>query len=171
MGQKATEREASHESVLGTLRVADIMTASVFTLDRRATIELAAEELRARRLGGAPVLDGERVVGVVSKSDLIGLMGDGSATVERIMMPILFAVRPTDPAMTAVELMLFEGIHRALVMERGRLVGIVTPFDVMRALVRTDAETVSKRTSGEWHTAPASAVFVDVRAEQERSGR
>ncbi len=54
--------------------------------------------------------------------------------VEDIMTPVAFNV---DPGMTVPELahFLVSGkIHRALVLEGGRLVGIVTAFDVLRAV-------------------------------------
>ncbi len=56
------------------------------------------------------------------------------ALVEEIMTPVAFTV---DPAMTIWELARFlvQGrIHRALVVEDGRLVGIATAFDVLRVV-------------------------------------
>ncbi|MEJ7729620.1 MAG: CBS domain-containing protein [Polyangiaceae bacterium] len=152
------------EVALRQLAVADIMTRSVLTFTPQTTIEQAARLLNDRRIGGAPVLDGPRVVGVVSKSDLIDLIGDGSAPIERVMTPVLRAVRPTDPALAAVRLMVNDRIHRALVMQDGRLVGIVTPLDVLRVVARGGAEALAPRGASEWHADPASAIYVDVRA-------
>jgi CBS domain-containing protein len=55
-------------------------------------------------------------------------------TVDEIMTPVAFTV---DPEMVIWELARFlvQGrIHRALVVEEGRLVGIVTAFDVLRVV-------------------------------------
>ena len=145
------------------ITVADIMTCGVFTFSPQTTVEQAARVLNDRRIGGAPVLDGSRVVGVVSKSDLVDLIGDGSVAIERVMTPVLLAVRPTDPAMAAVRLMVSDRVHRALVMQDGRLVGIVTPLDVLRVLARGEAHGMVPRSAGEWHADPAAAAFVDVR--------
>jgi CBS domain-containing protein len=146
------------------ITVADIMTRGVLSFSPQTTIEEAARALNDRRIGGAPVLDGSRVVGVISKSDLLDLIGDGSAPIERVMTPVLIAVRPTDPALAAVRLMVTDRVHRALVMQEGRLVGIVTPLDVLRVLARGEAGGLVPHDGDDWHADPASAIYVDVRA-------
>jgi CBS domain-containing protein len=58
----------------------------------------------------------------------------GDITVDEIMTPVAFGV---DPEMLATELadFLVKGrIHRALVVDEDRLVGIVTAFDLLRAM-------------------------------------
>jgi CBS domain-containing protein len=53
------------------LRVSDLMTADVTTLGPRTTVREAMQVLSSCHVGGAPVLDGERLVGVVSVADLL----------------------------------------------------------------------------------------------------
>ena len=53
------------------LRVRDIMTPHVVTLSPDATLRDAIDTLVTCRIGGAPVLDGGRVVGVLSAPDVI----------------------------------------------------------------------------------------------------
>lgn len=123
------------------LLVRDIMTAKVFTLARDATTGEAARSLTSHRISGAPVVDRGRIVGIVSKSDLLDMRTrpsePGVLTLDDVMTHLVFAVRPHDPAMLAVQLMTEEGIHRVIVVdERGKLAGIVSPMDVLRALVR-----------------------------------
>jgi CBS domain-containing protein len=55
-------------------------------------------------------------------------------TVRDIMTPVVFSVRPRTTLPELARFLLRARIHRALVMERGRLVGIVTTFDVLRAV-------------------------------------
>jgi len=160
----STEGNAPRPAAHGPITVADIMTEGVLTLSPQTTIEEAARALNERRIGGAPVLDGSRVVGVVSKSDLVDLVGDGSAAIERVMTPVLIAVRPTDSALTAVRLMIKDRVHRALVMQDGRLVGIVTPIDVLTVLARGEATRLAPGSGDGWHADPADAVYVDIRA-------
>jgi CBS-domain-containing membrane protein len=51
------------------------------------------------------------------------------------MTKAVFAVRPSDPAILAVQLIVDEGVHRVLVVDESkRLIGIVTPIDVCRAV-------------------------------------
>jgi len=60
--------------------------------------------------------------------------------VEDIMTPATFSVRPNATLQEAAKFMTRGRIHRALVTERGRLLGILTAFDIVRALA--DAEPV-----------------------------
>lgn len=55
-------------------------------------------------------------------------------TVDEAMSPGVLAVRPSSPVETAAELMKLKGAHRVLVVDRDRLVGIVTPMDITRAV-------------------------------------
>jgi CBS domain-containing protein len=156
---------------LGVLTVAEVMSSEPVTFSPRTSIDEAARTLCDRRIGGAAVVDDGRIVGVVSKSDLLERKAAvGSARVERVervMTPICFAVRPSDAVMTAVRLMLYENVHRAIVVDEGRLIGMVTSFDIMRALVRRDDRSVAERLDESWHAEPAEAVYVDLR---ERTG-
>lgn len=59
----------------------------------------------------------------------------GGSTVGDIMTPAAFTVRPTDTVRDVIKFLLTGRIHRALVVDEGRLEGIVTTFDLLRALV------------------------------------
>lgn len=156
-----------------TLRVRDIMTSEVYTLEAGASVAEAARELRVRGIGGAPVLDSGRVVGLVSTTDL-GMPQNwpveaGQPTVDAVMTRVVYAVRPGDPVMTAVRLMVEEDIHRAVVVrDDGRLAGIVTSLDVLRALARGDGVQEGDpilEERQEHHSDPAVAVdYVDLRS-------
>lgn len=53
------------------LRLRDIMTRQVMTLEPQMTLREAMEILTARHVSGAPVLSGKKVVGVISAADLL----------------------------------------------------------------------------------------------------
>jgi CBS domain-containing protein len=53
------------------LRVHDIMTADVVAFSPRLTLREAIVELADRSLGGAPVVENDKVVGVISASDIL----------------------------------------------------------------------------------------------------
>lgn len=53
------------------LRVQDIMTTDVVTVSPSMSLRDAAEMFARRHIGGAPVVDGQQVVGVVSTSDIL----------------------------------------------------------------------------------------------------
>jgi CBS domain-containing protein len=53
------------------LRLRDIMTTDLVTLDPNLTIREAMDTFASRRISGAPVIEGATVVGVVSATDLL----------------------------------------------------------------------------------------------------
>lgn len=53
------------------LRVRDCMTHDVVALGHRTTVREAMETLASYHIGGAPVMDGPRIAGVVSGADLL----------------------------------------------------------------------------------------------------
>lgn len=117
------------------VRVRDVMTAEVVHVDAAATVFDAAELLSKHQIGGAPVLKKGRLVGMVSKSDLVDPRNELEARVDRVMTRVAYGVRQSDPLSLAVQLIVDENIHRALVVDDdGTVVGIITPIDVLRAM-------------------------------------
>jgi CBS domain-containing protein len=60
-------------------------------------------------------------------------VGD-SETVEQLMSPDPITVAPSASLRSVCALMVREGIHRVIVVDEGKLVGIVTTLDVVRAV-------------------------------------
>jgi predicted transcriptional regulator len=127
--------------MLPAAEVRDVMSEAVVFVRADTLATEAAEILVRHRINGAPVLGhGGRVVGVVSKTDLLDPRRAGEEKgplVEDLMTRVVFAVRAHDPVMQAVRLMIEEDIHRALVVnDDGTLAGVVTPMDVLRGLLK-----------------------------------
>jgi len=57
--------------------VADLMTSPAITVDHDTTIRRIANLMRGRTIGCVPVLKGTRLVGIVTVSDLLQLVGGG----------------------------------------------------------------------------------------------
>jgi len=55
------------------LKLRDIMTRQVVTVEPDTSVRDAMELFASRHIGGAPVVEGERVVGVVTMTDLLDL--------------------------------------------------------------------------------------------------
>ena len=53
------------------LRLRDIMTTDLVTLDPDLTIREAMDVFTSKRISGAPVVAGDEVIGVISASDLL----------------------------------------------------------------------------------------------------
>lgn len=55
-------------------------------------------------------------------------------TVERIMTPLVLSVTVDTPVSLAARMMAFERVHRVIVTDGGRMVGILTTMDIVRAV-------------------------------------
>jgi len=60
-------------------RVEEVMTSSVATADANATLRQAAKLMWGRQVGSLPVLDGDRLVGIVTATDVLEVLGRGSS--------------------------------------------------------------------------------------------
>jgi acetoin utilization protein AcuB len=66
--------EAETEDVLGlleTLAVGDVMTRSVLRVRPATSIQDAARLMHERKLGALPVVDGERLIGLLTETDVL----------------------------------------------------------------------------------------------------
>jgi CBS domain-containing protein len=69
--------------------------------------------------------------------------------VEDIMTPAAFSVGPDDTIHDLARFLLRGRIHRALVVEEGKLSGIVTTFDLLNALASTNEPTGAELATAE----------------------
>ena len=173
------------------LRLRDIMTTDVTVFAPDTTIQTAMLILSSGHMSGAPVVEGRRVVGVVSATDLLSFaaelpglpinqpealqeeppddeLGDGEPAgaffheawtdvgpgisermrdadghewnalgehvVAEAMNQAVWSLHPGTPVELAADYMRARGIHRVLVMENDRLLGIVSTSDIAGAV-------------------------------------
>lgn len=149
------------------MNVKDVMTSDVITVRPETSLKDVAAILTERRISGVPVVDASgKVVGVVSEGDILfkergpsertGLLAwfaDPYDVAEQLKLAARTAgeamtapaktIAPWRPVSSAAAEMLDEGVNRLPVVDdEGRLMGIVTRADLVRAFVRTDAEIV-----------------------------
>lgn len=70
--EETSDRET--RLLLTTRRVRDVMTYDPVTVDPEDTIQEAAERMLEYEVSGLPVLDGGRVVGIITESDIFRLV-------------------------------------------------------------------------------------------------
>jgi acetoin utilization protein AcuB len=127
------------------LLVKDSMTREVVALSPETTAAEALGLCRERRIRHLPVVEGGRLVGIVSDRDLRSAtpaLGDPdrASALERIsitdvMTRDVVSARPDDPIEVAANRMRERRIGCLPVVEGGELVGIITSSDVMEALI------------------------------------
>ena len=120
--------------VLRTTLVRDVMTREVDTLPAAVSVGEARARLLAGRHSAYPLVDGEgRCVGVLARGDFLRQASDAAAPVAGIASGDVVAVSPDDTVFRALQLILEEGVEHLPVLEDGRLAGICTRTDVLRA--------------------------------------
>lgn len=137
----------------GRWTVARWMTEHPHTTNPLALALDAAEIMQDRRCRHVPVVDGDRVVGMVSDRDLRkflprrGLPPVASDALQQtlvrdLMSPMPFTVTADASLREAAELLCREKIGALPVLRHGKLVGIVTVEDLLWAFVENtgDAE-------------------------------
>ncbi|HWB41797.1 MAG TPA: CBS domain-containing protein [Gemmatimonadales bacterium] len=129
-----------------TMLVAELMQRNVRTVGADATIAEVVVSLADAHISGLPVVDdGGRVVGVISASDVLTAeaeTNDSAArqellegtAVREIMTRRPYTVTPETDVREAARQMLYADVHRLFVTEDGRIVGVVSTTDIVRAV-------------------------------------
>jgi CBS domain-containing protein len=124
-------------------RVRDILTAKgreVWTIEPDATVFQALEQMAEKNVGALVVLEGERLIGVLSERDYarkIILEGRTSrqTRVHEIMSGEVVCVDPERTIEECMGLMTHRRIRHLPVLEGDRLTGIVSIGDVVNAII------------------------------------
>lgn len=149
------------------MKVCDLMTSEVVTVTPTTSLRDAAVLLTEKGISGMPVVnDATEVVGVLSEADIVVKAG-GEVARNRLLGWLLEAdfgledkiraetvgdamtappvtISPKRPVHEAARLMVSENVNRLPVVEKGKLAGIVTRADIVRAFTRSDAELVDE---------------------------
>lgn len=142
--------------------VKDVMTHLVVTFRPEDSLTEAAQRLTSNRISGAPVVEGQRLVGVVSEADILKAyvaprrgsrflaphplvvllqrapMRDvRGATVGEVMTREVFSISPDASILEAASQIDWHGVRRLPVVDGGGyVVGVVTRSDLVRCMAR-----------------------------------
>ena len=117
-------------------QIKDLMVSDVVTVEPRASIVDAAKRMIQEEKGPLPVVEGDRVVAMVTDRDVIArVVAEGrdpnSVSVDDISTKELVTARPDQDIEEARQLMADHQLDRVLVTEEGdRLVGIISEADI-----------------------------------------
>ena len=145
------------------MKISDVMTKDVISVTPETPLKEVARLLVEKRVSGLPVVSDGTVVGVVSEGDLLfkergpserkGMLSwlldphgieaqlklDATTVADAMTMPPV-TIESRRPLPVAAALMLERGVNRLPVVDAGRLVGIVTRADLVRAFARDDVQ-------------------------------
>lgn len=154
------------------MKVRDVMTEPVFTVTPDTPLKLVATRMLEYGISGMPVVDGERVLGVISETDILFKERNAPERTGLVDWLVHYGEDPplakleartardamTSPAVTigpqrsvadAASLMLDLGIDRLPVVDGDQLIGIVSRSNLVRVFTRGDNEIAEEiRTAG-----------------------
>jgi CBS domain-containing protein len=158
------------------MNVAALMSTNIVSVLPSTTLADAVRIMIANRVSGLPVLESDgRLVGMITEGDLLRrtelesegkqpswlkvflmparVAADYVAThgrhVSEVMTPNPISITPATDLAEVARLMLHKHVKRLPVLEAGRMVGIVSRSDVLRALARKLVEVPVERTDEE----------------------
>ncbi|MBQ8018536.1 MAG: CBS domain-containing protein [Methanobrevibacter sp.] len=120
------------------LHISSVMVKDVFTVPQTMQLDEVAKLMLENGIGSVPVMDEDKMVGIVSKADFVTLaigIAFDKITVKEIMSKDLTVVSPTERLVHARRLMKESHVGRLPVVEDEKLVGMVTSKDLMRAFI------------------------------------
>jgi len=155
------------------MKAIDVMTSRVISVNPETSVRDIATLLFEHRISGVPVVEKGRLVGMVSEADLlhrheIGTDRHGNwwrrlftldssidnyikshAVKARDIMSRNVVSVAEDTALADIATILeTRGFRRVPVLRRGKLVGIVSRANLVRALARSAADTATEKTDG-----------------------
>ena len=114
------------------VRVAEIMTTTVERLDSSTTVGEARARFAAGGHGAYPIMDGDRLVGIVARGDVLREdCDDDERLIDHASCDVL-TVGPADRAQTALRIMVDEHVEHLPVLDGATMVGICTRTDLLK---------------------------------------
>jgi CBS domain-containing protein len=121
------------------MRIGEVMTRRVETIEPSATADAAYERMRVKRIRHLVVMESRNVVGVLSERDLGGKAGTAvraGRTVAELMSRGVAIAGPLETIRAAANRMRGGSVGCLPVVDDGRVVGILTVSDVLELVGR-----------------------------------
>ncbi len=140
------------------VKVSEWMTTGVITTRRNTSISNAHQIMRENNVRRLPVVDNNKLVGLVTIGDVREASPSDATTlsiwelnylwaqlvVEKVMTRNVYTVTPDTPILDAAELMLEHKISGLpVVNQEDELMGVITESDIFRMLIRQRVNTAS----------------------------
>ena len=130
--------------------VGEVMTTDLVTLQIDDTLRLADDMMNLAHVRHFPVMQGDKLAGIINQVDLLhASMASlirhpkdsprealGAVAVKDVMSPANTVIAETS-IFTAARLMVEQNVECLLVVEEGKLVGLVSRTDLLRELTKT----------------------------------
>jgi CBS domain-containing protein len=125
--------------------VRDLMTTDVVAVGPGASIRDAARLMFRYRVSGVPVVDmDDHVLGIITEGDFLAMeierleTGAVPTEVREVMSKSVKTIPPEMDVTGAARFMQAQDVKRLVVASDGRMVGIISRFDIVSAFTRPD---------------------------------
>ncbi len=116
--------------------VNQIMSKTVLTVDKLASLQEAAERMKTQNIGCVVITDDARPVGIVTERDFVTKVIAGGkplfTEIYEVMSSPLITIGPEATVWEASEMMKEKDIHKLPVRENDKIIGIITTSDIVR---------------------------------------
>lgn len=128
------------ENFDSTIKVQDIMTRALITVNPDTTAMQVAKMMEQGRIGAVLVKDGDNLVGIVTDRDYATKIAAGNLSLDtavgKIMSSPLITINQNESISAAAEMMANKKIRKLAVSDNGDIAGIVTSTDLVNQLVK-----------------------------------
>jgi len=114
--------------------IGEIMAREVLSVTTDVSLADAARQMHERKVGAVVVLDGDRLVGILTERDVLRAVATGKVdgSVSESMTHDPDTVEPTETTGHAAALMIHGGFRHLPVVDQNGLVGMISIRDLMR---------------------------------------
>jgi CBS domain-containing protein/anti-sigma regulatory factor (Ser/Thr protein kinase) len=166
INDQVAENITRTEELAYELKINEVMTRDVKVLTLDMPMSQVVDQFRQARISGAPVLDGQMLVGIISMEDLIRCLcaSDLDSPASKYMTTQPFTVSSSDPVIEALKVFVNSNVGRLPVVNAdGELTGILTKGDITRGLLRALQRNYQVE---EMRTYRASHLFEDIESDR-----
>ncbi len=120
------------------LHVSSVMVKDVITVPQTMRLFEVGKIMLENGIGSVPVMDDDKMVGIVSKADFVALAVDGDydkIITKDLMSKEIISISPSERLVHARRLSIDSKVGRLPVIDEGKLVGMITSKDLMRAFI------------------------------------
>ena len=114
------------------MKIKDIMSRDIVTCNPTDLISEIGQSMRALDIGGMPVVEGTRVIGMITDRDIVtrSVAKNGKRFVKDVMSDEVISVGPESTSLEAAEIMAQHRIRRLPVIKNDSIVGFVALADL-----------------------------------------
>ena len=128
-----------NKSMIKKLKAEDIMIEEVHVTSPKDLVAAAKLKMMRCNVGGLPVVDDKRIVGIITHRDVLLAGGEAlGLKVNDLMTKELYVANRDTPILEITQVMADKGYQRIPVVENGNLVGLITQSSLIRALAGLD---------------------------------